>query len=168
VRYTLAFVISACLITASAMSWTEARQVQPVSDPAKASMDDVLKAIRADLQNSRSEIIAKNVALTTAQAATFWPVFETYQKEQNVIMDDQLKSVQWFIENFEKADDAAALRLINAHFERDEKMTALRRHWLAEFQKVVGTKLAVRVMQIDRRLSLAHQAYVTSKIPLVY
>ena len=32
-------------------------------------------------------------------------------------MDDQLKSVQWFIENFEKSDDAAAFKLINAHFE---------------------------------------------------
>ena len=81
-------------------------------------------------------------------------------------MDDQLKTIQWFIENFEKADDAAALRLINAHLERDTKMTALRRTWLAEFQKVIGTKLAVRVMQIDRRQSLAHQAFVASKVPL--
>ena len=83
-------------------------------------------------------------------------------------MDDQLTSVQWFIENFEKADDAAALKLINAHFDRDTKMTALRQRWLGEFQTVLGTKLAVRVMQIDRRLSLAHQAYVTSKIPLIH
>ena len=83
-------------------------------------------------------------------------------------MDDQFKAVQWFIENFEKADDAAALQLINAHFERDIKMTALRQSWLHQFQNVLGTKLAVRVMQIDRRLSLAHQAFVTSKIPLAH
>ena len=76
--------------------------------------------------------------------------------------------MQWFIENFEKADDAAALRLINAHFDRDAKMTALRQQWLGEFQKALGTKLAVRVMQIDRRLSLAHQVCVTSKIPLAH
>ena len=47
-------------------------------------------------------------------------------------------------------------------------MVALRRQWLGEFQKVVGTKLAVRVMQIDRRLSLAHQVLITSRIPLAY
>ena len=127
-----------------------------------------MRTIRADLQNNRADIIAKNVPLTTAQAAQFWPIFERYQTEQNVIMDDQLKSVQWFIEHFETADDAAALKLIQAHFDRDTKMTALRQTWLAEFQKVLGTKLAVRVMQIDRRLSLAHQAWVTSKIPLAY
>lgn len=166
-RHNLAFVTAACLIAWSAVAWTGAQQAQPASVSA-ASMDEVLRAVREDLQNSRSDIIAKNVSLTTTQAAQFWPLFEAYQKEQNVIMDDQLKSVQWFIENFEKSDDAAALKLINAHFDRDAKMTALRQKWLGEFQKALGTKPAVRVMQIDRRLSLAHQVFVTSKIPLAH
>ena len=164
VRNKLAVVFGACVVCVSAIAWTHAQQVPPSAPD--ASIDDVLREIRGDLQNSRAEIVAKNVTLTSAQAAAFWPIFEKYQKEQDVIMDDQLKSVQWFIENFEKADDAAALKLINAHFARDAKMTALRQQWLNEFQKVLGTKLAVRVMQIDRRLSLAHQAYITSKIPL--
>ena len=185
-RHTLAFVAGVCLISVSTVAWTGARQAKPPAKPTSTtattpapaastssvpsgpSIEEVLKAVRSDLQNSRSDIIAKNVPLTTAQAAKFWPVFEQYQKEQNVIMDDQLKTVQSFVDNFDKADDAAALRLINAHFERDTKMVALRQKWLAEFQKVVGTKLAVRVMQIDRRLSLAHQALITSRIPLVY
>ena len=164
-RHNRVFVMSACVIGMSAMALTDARQAQPAS-PSPTTMEDALREIRADLQNNRTDVMAKNVPLTSAQAAQFWPVFDRYQKEQAAIMDDQLKSVQWFIENFEKADDAAALRLINSHFERDTKMTALRQKWLAEFQKVIGTKLAVRVMQIDRRLSLVHQAFVTSKIPL--
>lgn len=166
-RNNLACVFGACVLSVSAMAWTTAQQIQPAS-VSTAAMEEVLRTVRGDLQNSRADIIAKNVPLTTAQAARFWPVFEAYQKEQNVIMDDQLTSVQWFIESFETADDAAALKLIQAHFERDAKMTALRQKWLAEFQKALGTKLAVRVMQIDRRLSLAHQVYITSKIPLAY
>jgi Spy/CpxP family protein refolding chaperone len=158
--------VSVCLISASAIA-SGAQQARTPSAPV-TSMDDVLKEIRGDLQNDRADIIAKNVTLTTAQAAKFWPVFDAYQKEQNVIMDEQLKAVQWFIEQFDKADDAAALALMTAHFQRDTKMNELRQKWLGEFQKVLGTKLAVRVMQIDRRLSLAHQAFVTSRIPLVH
>ena len=82
--------------------------------------------------------------------------------------DDQLKAVQWYVQSFEQSDDAAALALMNAHFDRDTRMNALRQKWLGEFRKVVGTKLAVRVMQIDRRKSLAHQAYLTSNIPLAH
>ena len=165
-RHSLALAIGMCLVGVSAVAWTNAQQAAQPAPPSAASLDEALKEIRADLQNSRADTISKNLSLTTAQAAQFWPVFENYQREQNAIMDDQLKTVQWFIENFEKADDAAAMRLINAHFERDTKMTALRQHWLNEFQKVLGTKLAVRVMQLDRRLSLVHQAYIASQIPL--
>ena len=169
-RYNLGFVVCVALISASAIALTHARQVQPAStaSSSSSSMDEVLVTIRADLQNNRADIVAKNVTLTAEQAAKFWPMFDAYQKEQGAIMDDQLKSVQWYIENFDSADDAAALRLINAHFERDAKMSTLRQKWLGEFQKVLGTKLAVRVMQIDRRLSLAHQAFVASRIPLAH
>ena len=178
-RHTLTFVVGVCLIGVGTMTWTHAQQARPASAPVAsaapaaqvapaASIDEALKAIRADLQNSRADVVAKNMPLTAAEAAKFWPVFERYQKEQDAIMDDQLKNVQWFVDNFEKADDAAALRLINAHFDRDTKMVALRQKWLAEFQKVVGTKMAVRAMQIDRRLSMAHQAFIASRIPLAY
>ena len=131
-------------------------------------MDSALAAMRADMQGARADIMAKNLELTADQAAKFWPVFNAYQKEQNVIMDDQLKGIQRYIETFDNLDDAAALGLINAHFDRDARMNALRQKWFGDFQKALGTKLAVRVMQIDRRLSLAHQTRFTARIPLAH
>jgi len=68
-------------------------------------------------------------------------------------MDEQLKSIQKYAETYQTLDDAGALALINALLDRDAKMTALRQHWLGEFQKVVPTRIAARVVQIDRRLS---------------
>ena len=165
-RKTLMLVVGVCVFSVSAIAWT-AQQAKPASI-APTTIDDVLKAVRSDLQGQRADIMAKNLTLTSEQAAKFWPLFESYQKEQNAIMDEQLKGIQRFIETFETVDDAGALALINAHFDRDARMTALRKKWLAEFQKTLNTKLAVRVMQIDRRLSLAHQIMFTSKIPLAY
>jgi hypothetical protein len=57
---------------------------------------------------------------------------------------------------------------MKAHLERDAKMNALRQRWLGEFQKVLPPKLAVRAMQIDRRLSLVAQMEVASRIPLAH
>jgi Spy/CpxP family protein refolding chaperone len=167
VRNTLAITVSVCLLSASAIAWTAAQQTRPAS-ASVTSIDEVLQAVRADLQSGRADIMAKNLTLTSEQAAKFWPVFDTYQKEQNVIMDEQLRGIQRFIESFETLDDAGALGLINAHLDRDARMSALRKKWLGEFQKVLGTKLAVRVMQIDRRLSLAHQMEFAARIPLAH
>ena len=132
------------------------------------SIDDTLRAIRSDLQGERSDIIAKNVTLTADQAAKFWPAFQQYQEEQNAIMDAQLKGIQQYVDNYERLDDAGALALINAHLDRDRSMNALRLKWLGEFQKTLPTKIAVRVIQIDRRLSLAHQIQFSALIPLVH
>ena len=167
-RTPLAISLAVCLLGTSAIGVT-ARQTRPATQvPPPTSIDEVLQAVRADLQSERADIMAKNMTLTSEQAAKFWPVFNTYQQQQNVIMDDQLKTVQRFIESFESMDDAAALALINAHLDRDVRMTELRRKWLGEFQSVLGTKLAVRVMQIDRRLSLAHQIQIAARIPLAH
>ena len=98
----------------------------------------------------------------------FWPVFSAYQKEQNVIMDAQLKSIQQYVNTYETMDDAGAKAFINAHLDRDAKMNALRVKWLKDFQTVVPPKIAARVIQVDRRLSLVAQLEIASKIPLIH
>jgi hypothetical protein len=156
-----------CFVVASAQAQAPAQQASTTTASGQR-VDDVLKAMRLDLQSSRADIMAKNLTLTAEQAAKFWPVFDTYQKEQNAIIDAQLRGIQKYVDSYETLDDAAALALLRAHFERDAKMNALRQRWLGEFQKVLPTKLAVRAMQIDRRLSLAAQMEVTSRIPLAH
>jgi Spy/CpxP family protein refolding chaperone len=167
VRKILAFAVAVCLLTVSGPARTAAQQAVPAASVAAATVDDVLKAVRDDLQSSRADTVAKNLSLTAAQAAKFWPVFDGYQKEQSAIIDEQMKSLQKYADSYQTLDDAGALALINAHFDRDSKMNALRQKWLSEFQKVLPTKLAVRAMQIDRRVSLVQQLQFASRIPLV-
>jgi hypothetical protein len=167
VRKLFAFVVVVCGLTVGAYGW-QARQTPATPGASAPTVDDVLKAFRADLQEQRSDIIAKNVTLTADQAAKFWPAYQQYQQEQNVIMDEQLKSVQKYVDTYETLSDADAVALMDAHFDRDARMNTLRQKWLGEFQKVLPGKLAARVMQIDRRLSLVGQIEISSRIPLIH
>jgi len=166
-RSRLVLTLALCLPVLSAAAWTHAQQARPAS-VALTPIEDVLQAVRADLQTSRADILKKNVTFTSAQEAAFWPLFDTYQKEQNAIMDEQLKGIQQYIESFDSLDDAHALALVNGHLDRDAKMVALRQRWLGRFQAAVGTKLAARVIQIDRRISLSQQTQLCAKIPLIH
>jgi Spy/CpxP family protein refolding chaperone len=168
VRKIFASVITLCLIVVAAFARPSAQQTVRPAAAAAPTVDDVLRAVRADVQTSRADVLAKNMTLSAEQAAKFWPVFEQYQKEQNVIMDEQMKGIQQYVDNAENLDDAGALALMKAHLDRDAKMNALRQQWLGEFQKVLPTKLAARAMQIDRRLSLVHQIEFAARIPLVH
>ena len=82
-RSRLVLTIALCLPVLSATAWMRAQQAKPAS-VALTPIEDVLVAVRADLQTSRADIIKKNVTFTSAQAAAFWPLFETYQKEQDL------------------------------------------------------------------------------------
>jgi hypothetical protein len=166
VRNTLVFTAAVCLFGISGIAWTQ--QPKPAPSVATTPIEDVLQAVRSDLQGDRADIIAKNMTLNSDVAAKFWPMYQGYQTEQNAIMDEQLKGIQRYIESFDTLDDAGAKGLITAHFTRDDRMNQLRQKWFGEFQKVLGTKQAVRVMQIDRRLSLVHQIQFAARIPLAH
>ena len=168
-RKTLSLIVTLGLFGATVLAWTSRQQVKPAStEPAPASIEEVLTAVRADLQGQRADIMAKNLTLTSEQAAKFWPAFQKYQEEQNVIMDAQLKGIQKYIDGYDTMDDATAVGLISAHLDSDAKMNALRQKWLVEFQKVVDKRTAARVIQVDRRLSLMQQLQFITKIPMIH
>ena len=77
--------------------------------PARDFTPAALKAVRADLQAARSDIMAKNLTLTAEQAAKFWPMFNKYQQEQNVLMDDQLKTIRQYIDRFDMVNPRLTL-----------------------------------------------------------
>ena len=157
-----------CLVALVAIS----SPVLSQNAPAKASTPAVdnakaLEEFRADLQAARADLLAKNISLTAAEAAKFWPLYEKYQAEQNTIVDAQLEGIEEYLSGYAKLDDAKALAFIDVQMKRDEAMSALRRKWLAEFQTVVSATTAARVIQIDRRVSQALQVALSSRLPLV-
>ena len=165
-RGTFGFLITAGLLAAPLTAQTPVSSKTPVKMSA-ANVDEVLKAMRADLQASRADVMAKNMTLTADQAAKFWPVFEAYQTEQNVIMDEHLNAIQAYVASYDTLSDAAAAAFMDAHLQRDTRMNELRRKWSHEFRKVLPARLASRAMQIDRRLSLVTQLEISSQIPLI-
>ncbi|HEX5217612.1 MAG TPA: hypothetical protein VFV98_19260 [Vicinamibacterales bacterium] len=165
-RKTSLFLVLALVATFSASTIGSPASQAP--QPAAQSIDDVMKTFRADLQASRTDLIAKNVQLTADQAAKFWPLYQKYQAEQNAIIDEQLKSGQQFMAKYDTLDDATAAAWIKALFDRDTRMNALRQKWLPSFQEVLPTRVALRVVQIDRRLSLVQQMEISARVPLVH
>jgi len=134
----------------------------------KSNPDEALKAYRNDLQMERADIMSKNITLTPEQAARFWPAYAKFQTEQAAIVDEQLKAVQKYVDHYSDLDDSTALSLVSANLSRDQQMQALRTKWLGEFRKIIPTRMAARVIQIDRRLGLTSQLALSAQLPLIY
>jgi hypothetical protein len=163
-RRLLPFVVA--FLATSVPVFSQNAPAKPAAAPADTAK--ALEEFRADMQAKRSDILAKNISLSADQAAKFWPLYEKYQTEQNAIIDAQFKGTEEYANHYSNLDDAHALAYIEMLMKRDEAMAALRRKWLPEFQKVVPTTTAVRVIQIDRRLSNIGQVALSSQVPLVH
>jgi Spy/CpxP family protein refolding chaperone len=146
-----------------------AAPAEPAAAPAatQPTEEQVIAQFKQDLAAKRADVMAKGLTLTAEQASKFWPLFEEYQKEQNVSVDAQIKATQAYNDNFATLTDAQALEYVNALLARDEAAHDLRVKWLAKFQTVVPPKVAARAIQLDRRLSQVVQIQVSSQIPLI-
>ena len=143
---------------------------QPVSQISKAPAltdDQIVAQFRTDMMSKRADIMAKGLTLTAEQASKFWPLFEGYQKEQDVIVNEQINATKAYAEHFQNLSDADALAYVKSLLDRDRKMLDLRAKWLEKFQKVVPAKIAARAIQLDRRLSNVAQIQLSQQIPLV-
>jgi hypothetical protein len=94
-------------------------------------------------------------------------LFESFQKEQDVIVSGQFQATEQFAEHYQQLSDKDALDYVNALLERDQKMHDLRVKWLGKFQSAVPSKIAARAIQLDRRLGQVAQVQISQQIPLV-
>ena len=147
---------------------------QPVAQPASISSagpglkdEQVVQQFRNDMMAKRADIMAKGLTLTADQASKFWPQFEQFQKEQDLIVHEQLNATKAYADHYQALSDADAVAYVKALLTRDQKMMDLRVKWLEKFQKVVPPKTAARAIQLDRRVSNVAQVQLSSQIPLV-
>jgi Spy/CpxP family protein refolding chaperone len=138
------------------------------ADPAPTpSQQEAVAQFQKDLMADRAEIMAKGLTLDAQQAAKFWPLFETFQKEQSAIVDAQIKSLKDYADHYSNLSDADATTYINSLLDRDQKMHDLRIKWLAKFSAAIGPKSAASAIQLDRRLGNITQVQLSSRVPLI-
>jgi hypothetical protein len=150
-----------------APAWSQEAPAASSAAAPQMTAEEVATKFRDELQAARADVMAKELTLTAEQAAKFWPLFEEYQKEQNTIIDAQIKATQAYSDSYAKLTDADSLAYVSALLECDGRAQALRSKWLGKFQSVVPAGTASRVIQIDRQISMIGQAKVGAGIPLV-
>jgi Spy/CpxP family protein refolding chaperone len=158
--------LAALALSVTCIAW--AADPNPASNTASApSQEEVVAQFKKDLMADRAQVMAKGLKLDAQQAAKFWPLFETFQKEQAAIVDAQTKSLKDYADRFQTLTDADATAYINSLLDRDQKMHDLRVKWLQKFTAAVGPKSAASAIQLDRRLGNITQVQLSSQIPLI-
>ena len=70
-------------------------------------------AARLQLETDRSQVVADNLILTSAEGTAFWPVYRAYRGDMHNIGDKAEKLIDSFGQTYANLSDTTATRLLN-------------------------------------------------------
>ena len=128
---------------------------------------DQIESIRAEIRAGKSELLAKNVSLTSDEAAKFWPLYKQYEAAGKALNDKRFDLLMKYLDAGDKADASMVTNLVKASLQRDVDLAKLRLDYAPKFAKVLPKAKAARVLQVDRALTLITDAKLASMVPLL-
>lgn len=160
----LAAVLCAVVLAAPSIAQDKGATKGGAAD--KANMEILRDKIRAD----KKAVVAQNMSLTDAEAKGFWPVYDAYQKDLNVINDKLMTTIKAYADAWNKgpvADDVAK-KLINDAMNIEDEELKLKRSYLPKLEKVLPGAKVARYIQIENKIRAVVKLELAANIPLVY
>lgn len=107
-------------------------------------------------QNAKEKIkslqvayLAKKLDLTTEEAEKFWPVYNNYSHEVELLIADRKRKVKENKENI-KNEDKAAREAIDKELNYEKKMLDIKTRYSREFMKVLPPRKAGNVFKGEK------------------
>jgi hypothetical protein len=104
----------------------------------------VLEKAKAD----KKLLVAANMQLTEGEAKTFWPLYESYQRDIGKINDRLIKLIDDYTASYKSMTDAAANRMVDEAVAIESDRTKLAQTYLPRFKKVLPPTKVARYYQI--------------------
>ena len=151
------------LLAAAFLASTPAlAQDKPPADPA------AIQALKEKLRTDKKAVVAKNMALTEAEAAKFWPLYDAYQKALAPINQRFNRAILDYVAAESSMTDKNARRIVSEIAAADEAEGKLRRSHFGKLSSAIGAKKAARYLQIENKIRALERYDQAVAIPLVH
>ena len=136
-------------------------------EAAQMNMDILKEKIKAD----KKLVVAANMNLTDAEAKSFWPLYDGYQKELEQINQRLMTTIKSYADAYNagkgEISDDQAKKLLGEALGIEESEVKLRQSYAVKLGKVLpGTKV-VRYLQIENKIRAIVKFELAAQIPLV-
>jgi len=126
-----------------------------------------IPALRAAARADKKALVASALKLTDAEARKFWPVYDAYQRDLDMINRRRVVAVEVLIARDKPISDLYAKTLANELLVTDEAEIKARRTMQNGVLKALPAKKAARYLQLENKIR-AVQAYdVAEALPLI-
>jgi hypothetical protein len=140
--------------------------VQNVISPTVTDEDITL--LRKDLRAMKMQVIGQNMSLSEEEGQKFWPVYNHYVKDLQVVNNQKYALLKQYAEMWATMSDQDALIYVRDWLEADGQAQALRLKYVPVVSQVLPGKKAATFFQLDRRLNMMIDLQLFSQIPLAH
>jgi len=131
-----------------------------------ANMEILVQKMKAD----KKLLVAGNMDLTDAEAKSFWPMYDAYQKELGQINHQLGRTIKQYAEEYNKGtvSNDLAKKLLGEALAIEEAEVNLKRSYAKKLGTVLPATKVARYIQIENKIRAAVKAELAAQIPLVY
>ena len=140
------------------------------AEPAfSASMDEEIEQGRQMIREGRLQLVQSELHLTEAEAADFWPIYETYRAETDAIQDRYAAMINEYIRRYDAADltNEYADQLIESFFGIKRELLDVQEKYLPQFRDVLPALKVARLFQLENKINAEIDAQMALVVPLV-
>lgn len=138
----------------------------------EASTDTNMQILMDKVKADKKLLVASNMDLTDAEAKSFWPLYEAYQKDLQQVNERIGKTIATYAEAYNQGkgtiSNDTAKKLLNEFFSIEEQDVKLKRANAEKVGKVLSAAKTARYIQIENKIRALIKFELARQIPLVY
>ena len=127
---------------------------------------DNMQLLRDKLKADKKLVVAEAMGLTEAEAKTFWPVYDSYQKDLSAIQDRSMALIKDYAASYGGMTDATAKKLVDSFLAIEKDRWALAQQYLPKFRKAIPELKVARYFQVENKIRAVVNYELASAIPL--
>ncbi len=131
------------------------------------NMEILKEKVKAD----KKLVVAANMNLNDAEAKSFWPLYESYQKELEQINQRLGATIKGYADAFNagkgEISNDTAKKLVTEALAVEESEVKLRQSYAAKLEKVLPATKVARYLQIENKIRSIVKFELAALIPLV-
>ena len=107
---------------------------------------------RVEIQADKKGIVERSMNLTADEAAKFWPIYESFQRELERPQREYRQAVIDYVATESSLTDANAKRLVEQALAAAVADARVRQKYFKKFAGVLPAKKAARYMQLENKI----------------
>ena len=152
---------------------TSGMATAPPPSPVAATQSSALSNVEILLNKIKADkklLVANNMDLTDTEARQFWPLYDSYQKNLDLIDQRLARTIRDYAEAFKKGPvpNSTASNLLDEALAVEGADVALKQSYAQQFGRVLPEAKVARYLQIETKIRSLLKFELAREIPLAY